>query len=81
VLIQDIKKLLSRNNIFLCHILRDGNQWVDVFAKFEASSNGDLSIHTSPSKDILDLLRSDAVKTYFLKNVFFFVFVFFLIST
>ncbi|MCI28684.1 replication protein A1-like protein [Trifolium medium] len=53
VLIQDIKKMFSRNNVSLCHTLKEGNQWADFFAKFGASTDADMSIHASPLKAFL----------------------------
>jgi hypothetical protein len=41
VLIQDIKELLSQNNVFLYHTLREENQCADFFIKHGASSDDD----------------------------------------
>ncbi|GAU11996.1 hypothetical protein TSUD_196200 [Trifolium subterraneum] len=68
VLIQDIKELMSQSNITLCHTLREGNNCADFLAKFGASSDSDLTIHASPLKDFLDILRSDARVTFFLRE-------------
>jgi hypothetical protein len=68
VLTQDIKELLSHNNVTLCHTLREGNQCVDFLAKLDASSDVDLVIHDSPPTGMLDLLRSDSVGTVFIRE-------------
>jgi hypothetical protein len=41
---------------------------VDFLAKFEASSDFDLTIHASPPKDLFDIPRSDAVGTLLLRE-------------
>ncbi|PNX82695.1 replication A1-like protein [Trifolium pratense] len=48
VLIQDIKELLSQTNVSLYHMLREGNQCADFFAKLGAFSDADYLTHTSP---------------------------------
>ncbi|GAU36732.1 hypothetical protein TSUD_318300 [Trifolium subterraneum] len=68
VLIQDIKDMLSHNNITISHILKEGNHCADFLANLGASSDVSLSIHASPPKDIFELLRSDAVETFFLRE-------------
>jgi hypothetical protein len=65
VLIQDIKELLSQANVSLHHTLRKRNQCADFFAKLEASSDADFLIHASPPEGVRDLLRSDAMRTFF----------------
>jgi len=67
VLIQDIKDKLSELNCSLHHTLREGNQCVDYFAKFGASSDASLSLHTSPPDDLRPLLRNDAYGTLFMR--------------
>ncbi|MCI39129.1 hypothetical protein A2U01_0060359, partial [Trifolium medium] len=37
-------------------------------AKLKASSDFDLTIHAYPPKSFLDILRSDAAETFFLKE-------------
>jgi hypothetical protein len=41
------------------------NQCADLFAKLEVSSDADLLTHASPSEDARDLLRNDAIRTFF----------------
>jgi len=48
VLIQDIKKLFSHDNVTVCHILKKGNKCVDFLAKFGASSITNHFIYASP---------------------------------
>ena len=68
VLIQDIKELLQQRNVTVCHTLREGNQCVDLLAKLRASSDVDLLIHASPPDGLLNLIRSDANGTFFLRE-------------
>jgi hypothetical protein len=68
VLIQDIKELLSQSNISLYHTLREGNQCADFFAKLGASLDVDFLTHAFPPEGIRDLLRNDAIRTFFLRN-------------
>ncbi|KAK2397773.1 hypothetical protein QL285_059315 [Trifolium repens] len=68
VLIQDIKELLSQANVSLHHMLRDENQCAHFFAKLGASSDVDFLTHVSPLEDICDLLRNDAIGTFFLRD-------------
>ncbi|GAU32838.1 hypothetical protein TSUD_209060 [Trifolium subterraneum] len=68
VLIQDIKELLFQSNISLYHTLREENQCVDFFAKLEASSDADFSTHVSSPEGVRDLLRNDAMGTFFLRE-------------
>jgi hypothetical protein len=68
LLIEDIKELFSQSNTTLYHTLREGNNCVDFLAKFEASSDFDLTIHASPPKDLFDIPRSDAVGTLLLRE-------------
>ncbi|GAU28886.1 hypothetical protein TSUD_293380 [Trifolium subterraneum] len=68
VLIQDIKELMSQSNITLCHTLREGNNCANFLAKLGASSDSDLTIHASPPEGFVDILRSDATGTFFLRE-------------
>ncbi|CAJ2643293.1 unnamed protein product [Trifolium pratense] len=68
VLIQDIKELISQSNTTICHTFREGNNCVDCLAKLGASSDSDLTIHASPPEGLLDILRSDATGTFFLRE-------------
>ncbi|KAK2392428.1 hypothetical protein QL285_065789 [Trifolium repens] len=68
VLIQDIKELLSQTNVSLHHTLREGNQCADLFAKLGASSDADFLTHASPPEGVRDLLRNDAMRTFFLRE-------------
>jgi hypothetical protein len=68
VLIQDIKKLFSQTNVSLHHTLREGNQCADFFAKLGASSDTDFLTDASPPEDVRDLLRNDAMGTFFLQE-------------
>ncbi|XP_045803019.1 uncharacterized protein LOC123896706 [Trifolium pratense] len=68
VLIQDIKELLSQTNASLYHTLREGNQCADFFAKLGASSDADYLIHASTPDGVRDLLRNDAMRTFFLRE-------------
>lgn len=68
VLIQDIKELLSQTNVSLYHTLREGNQCVDFYAKLGASSDADFLTHVSPPEAVRDLLKNDAMGTFFLRE-------------
>ncbi|CAJ2638352.1 S-like ribonuclease [Trifolium pratense] len=68
VLIQDIKELISQTNVSLYHTLRERNQCADFFAKLGASSDADFLTHASPPEGIRDLLRNDAMRTFFLRE-------------
>ncbi|MCI78157.1 N-hydroxycinnamoyl/benzoyltransferase, partial [Trifolium medium] len=48
--------------------LREGNNCADFLAKLGASSDSDLTIHASPPEGFLDILRSDATGTFFLRE-------------
>jgi hypothetical protein len=50
VLIQDIKELFSQTIVSLHHILKSGNQCVDLFAKLGVSSSVDFLTHASSQK-------------------------------
>jgi hypothetical protein len=64
-LIQDIKELFLQTNVSLYHTLREGNQYADFFVKLGASSDASFLTHVSPSEGVRDLLRNDAVGTFF----------------
>ncbi|MCH94411.1 S-like ribonuclease [Trifolium medium] len=68
VSIQNIKELLSQTNVSLYHTLREGNQCADFFAKLGASSDADFSTHAFPPEGVRDLLRNDAMRTFFLRK-------------
>jgi hypothetical protein len=68
VLIQNIKELLSQTIISLCHRPREGNQYVDFFAKFGAFSDVSFMTHVSPLEGVCDLLKNDAMETFFLRE-------------
>jgi ribonuclease HI len=68
VLIQDIKELLSQTNISLYHTLRERNQCADFFAKLVASLDAGFLTHVSPPKGVRDLLKNDAMGTFFLRD-------------
>jgi hypothetical protein len=68
VLIQDIKEQLFQGNTTICHTLREGNNCADFLAKLGTSSDSDLMIHASPPKGLSDILRSDVVGTFFLRE-------------
>ena len=65
VLIQDIKDLLSSRSFTIHHCLREGNQCADDTAKLGADSNEKLTSHATPPSDLLHLIRSDAMGTFF----------------
>ncbi|KEH39777.1 hypothetical protein MTR_1g009970 [Medicago truncatula] len=56
------------SNITVCHTLGEGNQCADFLAKFGASSDVDLLIYVSPPYGLLNLIRSDANGTFFLRE-------------
>jgi hypothetical protein len=68
VLIQDIKELLSQTNVSLYHTLREGNQCANFFDKLVTSSDASFLTHVSPPKGVRDLLRNDAMGTFFLRE-------------
>jgi ribonuclease HI len=68
VLIQDINELLSQTNVSLYHTLREGNQCANFFAKLGASSDADFLIHVSPPEGVRNLLKNDAMGTFFLRE-------------
>jgi hypothetical protein len=68
VLIQDIKELFSQANVSLHHTLREVNQCADFFAKLGVISEVDFLSHASPPEGVRDLLRNDAMRTFFLRE-------------
>jgi len=68
VLIQNIKDILGSRNFSLQHSLREGNQCADFMAKLGASTNVELTIHSSPPKDLLPLLRTDELRVLFIRR-------------
>jgi len=52
----------------LHHSLREGNQCADLMAKLGASSDVELTIHSSPPKDLLPLLRRDELGALFIRS-------------
>lgn len=70
VLIQDIKELLKQGNVTMNHTLCEGNQCADFMVKLGASSNFKFLCHESPPTDLLNLLRSDAAGTFYLRILF-----------
>lgn len=65
VLIQDVKDLIEQNNVTICHTLREGNKCANFMVKLGVASNNKLLRHASPPKDVLHLLRMDALGIYF----------------
>jgi len=65
VLVQDIKDLLTTSNFSIHHTLREGNQSANFMTKLGAASDIDIVIHSSPPTDLMGLLRTDAMGTYF----------------
>jgi hypothetical protein len=68
MLIQDINKLFSQTNASLHHTLREENQCADFFAKLEASSDADFLTHALSPEGVRDLLKNDAMGTFFLRE-------------
>jgi hypothetical protein len=68
VFIQYIKELLFQTTVSFHHTLREENQYADLFAKLGASSDADFLIHVSPPEGVRDLLRNDAMGTFFLRE-------------
>lgn len=77
VLIQDVKDLMEQSNIIVCHTLREENQCTDFLANLKASSDHDLVHHTSPQDGLLFSLKMAAAGTFFLREQFVVVFLFF----
>jgi ribonuclease HI len=68
VIIQDIKDMLVSRNYSLHHTLREGNQCADFMAKLGASTDSELSVHSSPPEGLMPLLRTDELGTLFIRN-------------
>jgi hypothetical protein len=54
--------------VFLYHILRERNQYAEFFANLEASSDVGFLTYDSPPADVYDLLKNDAIATFFLHD-------------
>jgi hypothetical protein len=54
--------------MFLYNTLREGNQCADFFIKLRTSSDADFLTHISPPEGICDLLKNDAMITFFLRD-------------
>ncbi|GAU33875.1 hypothetical protein TSUD_66620 [Trifolium subterraneum] len=61
-------ELLSQINVSLYHTLSERNQCADFFAKLGASLDADLLTHASSPERVRDLLRNDAMTTFFLRK-------------
>jgi len=61
-LVQDIKDLLTTDNLSIQHTLREDNQSADYMAKLKTASDVDIIIHSSPPADLLRPLRSDTLR-------------------
>ncbi|XP_039686543.1 uncharacterized protein [Medicago truncatula] len=68
VLIQNIKDIMVSRNFNLHHSLREGNQCADFMAKLGASSDVELTLHSSPPEDLLPLLRTDELGVLFMRR-------------
>jgi len=68
VLIQNIKDLMNSTSVSLHHSLREGNQCANFMAKFGASNDIALYIHSSPPNGLLPLLRMDELGTLFVRH-------------
>ena len=68
VLIQNIKDIMSSRNFSIEHTLREGNQCTDYMAKLGASTDVDLSIHSSPPELLLPLLKTDEIGSIFIRR-------------
>ncbi|KEH22829.1 hypothetical protein MTR_7g059235 [Medicago truncatula] len=65
--VDDIKELIDQSYVTVYHTLRDGNQCANFMAKFGASSDSKITIHPSPPKGLLNLVRADEVGIFFPK--------------
>jgi len=65
MLVQDMKDIIAVRNFSIHHTLREGNQCVNYMAKLGATSHIDFYAHSSPPHALLDMLRNDAMGTYF----------------
>ncbi|MCI73792.1 glucan 13-beta-glucosidase, partial [Trifolium medium] len=61
-------ELLSQTSASLYHTLREGNQCAYFFAKLGASSDADFSTPASPPEGVRDLLKSDTMRTFYLRE-------------
>jgi ribonuclease HI len=68
LIIQDIKDILFSRNYSLHLTLREGNQCADFMAKLGASTDGELSVHSSPPEGLIPLLSTDELGTLFIRN-------------
>jgi len=57
--------LIRQGNVTVCHTLKEDNQCADFTVKFGADSDSELLYYVSPSADLLDLLRMNAVGTLY----------------
>jgi hypothetical protein len=57
-------------NLYECEVSNWVNlyQCADFFAKFGAFSDVSFMTHVSPLEDVRDLLKNDAMKTFFLRE-------------
>ena len=65
VLIQDIKDVIASRNYAIQHTLREGNQCADYMAKLGASSDSNFMVYSSAPHDLIGMLKSDAMGTFF----------------
>jgi len=65
---------MTTSNFSIHHTLKEGNQSADFMAKLGAASDIDIVIHSSPPSDLMELLRTDAMGTYFPSVAFFSLF-------
>jgi len=68
VLIQDIKYLIEQGNVSIIHTLHEWNQCANFMVKLDVSSNFEFFRQYSPPIDLLSLLRSDAARTFYLRD-------------
>jgi len=68
VILQDIKQMLQQMNVTGSHTLREGNKCAHYMTKFEASSDVEFLFHNLPPASLVDLLKSDAAGTLFLRE-------------
>jgi len=68
VLIQDVKDLIEQNNVIVSHTLRKGNHCADFMAKLGASLDVELLHHASPTDELLNLIRMDAIGTFYYRE-------------
>jgi len=65
VLVQDIKDVMAASNFTTEHTLREGNQCADHMAKLGAASDTNFTLHPTAPLDLLNMLRTDAMGTFF----------------